>query len=262
MQKNAASMFKTAIIDSGIVFRFALGAGAEGFFLLSLRLKAVRPLAERWVAALDSSDSKAGRKAIYAQYKENRRGRLTESQQQCIREAMQKFKWFCQLQNITMYEAPGWEADDVVATWVAKPENRPALIVSLDKDLYQLLRPDVVILRELETSGLYRKEDLYEEFGVTPQEWATVLAFAGDPGDNVPGVRGIGIKKGIALVKKFGADVDYDDPRFALSKQLVTLRSDLDLQEVQEEPPEDFARILYKLQAIQEATLLPERVVL
>jgi 5'-3' exonuclease len=75
--------------------------------------------------------------------------------------------------------------------------------------MYQLLQPGVRILRN--TAGAtvpYSHEDLAAEFGLQPgqtQLWVDVKALAGDPGDNIPGVKGIGQKTALQLVQQLGS---------------------------------------------------------
>jgi len=220
MQKNAELLYETAIIDLGLVYRFVFGSREHGVPLLMRRISHLRPMARKWVAAADAGYTE--RTSMYSEYKKNRAGSLTEEQRVLIQEQMQRFRWYCQLENITLYRSQGWEADDVIATWISNQDNLPALIVGNDKDLFQLLGSQVDMLRDLKGKP-FTVIDFVKEYGVTPEEWLVVQALQGDRSDNIPGVAGIGIKKGTALVKKFGVDLEYDDPLFGVSKELVTL---------------------------------------
>jgi DNA polymerase-1 len=92
-----------------------------------------------------------------------------------------------------LFSQSGYEADDVIAGIVEPRPTKNFIVVSSDKDLYQLLSPRVTIWnphkKERITEGKLR-----EEFGIGPSQWADVKAIAGCVSDEVEGVRGIGEK--------------------------------------------------------------------
>ena len=109
-----------------------------------------------------------------------------------------------------IYHRIGWEADDIIAVVLRDlvvgiamglVEGKP-VIISTDKDLYQLLdhcvifRPLSGSKKELVTYKLFR-----ERYGVTPQQWTHVRALEGDPSDNIPGIKGVGVKNAIRFVQ-------------------------------------------------------------
>ncbi|MCZ6596942.1 MAG: DNA polymerase I [Planctomycetota bacterium] len=112
--------------------------------------------------------------------------------------------------GIPIFEVPGYEADDVIATLTrqARKAGCEVLIVTGDKDfmqlvdehvrLYNVFKPNV----ELVIQGLAEVE---ERFGTPPEQVADVLAVMGDASDNVPGVKGIGQKGAIKLIQEHGS---------------------------------------------------------
>ncbi len=98
--------------------------------------------------------------------------------------------------RIAWVEIEHAEADDVIATLVAAtPSPRPVLIMSRDQDYYQLV--DDSRIRVLNTKNragnrLIDAAAVHRRYGVTPAQWPDFRALAGDPADNIPGVRGIG----------------------------------------------------------------------
>ena len=87
----------------------------------------------------------------------------------------------------------GFEADDIIASLVkfAKEKNYKVRIVSHDKDLYQLIDDDVVLVDTIKKQTI--NADLCKEkYGVTPKQFIDYQAIIGDSADNVPGVKGIG----------------------------------------------------------------------
>ena len=86
------------------------------------------------------------------------------------------------------------EADDVVATIVAKEAGRCTYIMSSDRDFYQLVSASVSILNTQRKPGekIIDPNDIRERFGVWPEQWADYRALTGDASDNIRGVRGVG----------------------------------------------------------------------
>lgn len=153
------------------------------------------------VAAVFDSREPTARHALYPAYKANRLKQPEElsSQIPLVKETIDAL-------GIPRIEIPGVEADDVIGTLaaMAEDEGRGVVIVSSDKDLYQLVSPKVRIrdgIRE-RTVG---EEEVREAFGVGPDRVADLLALAGDPSDNVPGVPGIGEKTAAELIREFGS---------------------------------------------------------
>jgi len=115
--------------------------------------------------------------------------------------------------NIPSIEMEGFEADDIIATYasMAKQAGGKVTIVSVDKDLMQLIEPDGSI-RMLDTVPRAGQpslrwigvEQVFEKFGVTPDKVIEVQALCGDSVDNVPGVPGIGYKTAAELINTFG----------------------------------------------------------
>lgn len=92
-----------------------------------------------------------------------------------------------------IFYADGYEADDVIASVVAHtiPKGDTAIIVSSDKDLYQLLRPGVLIWNPASASPVTH-ESFTKEYGVPPEKWPMVKAIAGCGTDDVIGAKGVG----------------------------------------------------------------------
>ncbi|HKH77002.1 MAG TPA: DNA polymerase I [Rubrobacteraceae bacterium] len=110
--------------------------------------------------------------------------------------------------NIHAMRAEGFEADDVLATLSKRaPEGVELGIVTGDQDAMQLVDGNVKVLRT--TRGVselksYGREQVVEEYGVTPEQIPDYKALVGDSSDNIPGVRGIGPKGAASLLQQFG----------------------------------------------------------
>ena len=100
------------------------------------------------------------------------------------------------------------EGDDLVAYLTCGPlRDHDKIIVSSDKDLYQLLN-DNTKLYSLHKKTFVTYENVMEEFRVQAKHFAIAKALCGDPGDNVPGVKGIGFKTVSKLFPMLGLNDD------------------------------------------------------
>ncbi len=107
--------------------------------------------------------------------------------------------------DLPCIEQAGFEADDLIATYVRQACERgaTATIVSSDKDLMQLVTDCVTMYDTMKDRRLGVAE-VIEKFGVPPEKVVEVQALAGDSVDNVPGVPGIGVKTAAQLITEYG----------------------------------------------------------
>ncbi len=110
--------------------------------------------------------------------------------------------------NVAQVEMEGYEADDLIATYacLAHEKGAKVTIVSSDKDLMQLVG-DGITLYDAMRNRVIGPDEVREKFGVGPERVIDVQALAGDASDNVPGIRGIGVKTAAQLIAEFG-DLD------------------------------------------------------
>ncbi len=100
-------------------------------------------------------------------------------------------------------ETTGAEADDVIAELVrGVGASRSSVIVSVDRDFYQLLSDQVAIANTMRksTDQIVDGDEIRTRFGVEPWQWCDYMALVGDTSDNIPGVRGIGPKRAAAAL--------------------------------------------------------------
>ena len=114
------------------------------------------------------------------------------------------------------FEAPNYEADDVIATLTQDLLKRGARVqvVSGDKDLTQLVRADGRVgFYDLARERHFDAEAVEKKFGVWPEQIPDYLGLVGDAVDCLPGVPGVGPKSAAALLQTFGSiDAIPDDP--------------------------------------------------
>lgn len=145
------------------------------------------------------------RDAVFAAYKEGRRPTPDAFKRQLpiimkITEAL----------GFPVFVKEGSEADDLIASTArnASGEGMDVVILSADKDLFQLLGDGVTMLRPLggvKQTKRYDVASFTEEYGFPPERMADYLALCGDAVDNIPGVPGIGDKTARLLLKEFGS---------------------------------------------------------
>ncbi len=223
-------------------------------------------------AVIFDASSRSFRNDIYPEYKATRPPPPEDLRPQfsLVRSATEAF-------GFPAIELEGFEADDIIATYTRAAQNLDmrVVIVASDKDLMQLLGPDVTMLDTMKNRKIGTAE-VVEKFGVDPSRVIDVQALAGDSTDNIPGVPGIGVKTAALLINEAGdldrllaqadkikqpkrraALIDFAD-QARLSRELVTL-----CQEVEGLPklealvykPYDPARLIAFLRAMEFSTL-------
>ncbi|HEY7195128.1 MAG TPA: DNA polymerase I [Gemmatimonadales bacterium] len=195
------------------------------------------------------------RQEQYPEYKATRE-KLGEELQQDFDRSLERVCQILDAFHIPVIALNGYEADDVVATLAqrASGSGLQAVIVSGDKDFYQLIGEGVALLNP-GRGGQAAVEEQWvdqsnasERLGVPPQRVVDYLALVGDSSDNIPGVKGIGDKTAVQLLETYGdldailanaAQISGKRPREALlaqadnarlSRQLVTLRRDVPIE--------------------------------
>jgi len=141
----------------------------------------------------------------FKEYKAHRKKMPDEliSQIPLIREIIDNY-------NIATCSKEGYEADDVIGTLAKEAEKRncDTIIVTGDKDAFQLISPHTKIMTTIKgvtEVKIYDEESIRKKYGVDPKKIVDILALKGDSSDNIPGVPGIGEKTAVALIKEFGS---------------------------------------------------------
>jgi len=139
------------------------------------------------------------RHRIYEEYKAQR----PETPRELV-EQMPYIKKMISAFNISIFEAPGYEADDLLGTIAkrAASEGIDVFIVTGDKDMLQLVNNRVKIYDPMKDKVL-DEEFVKEKFGVGPERITEFMALAGDAVDNIPGIKGVGEKTAKELLSEF-----------------------------------------------------------
>jgi DNA polymerase-1 len=219
-------------------------------FLMRLREK-YRPDYVAWVNDAGTSF----REERYPEYKSTRE-KLDNELQADFDRAVERIRAMLEAFRIPLIAVPGYEADDVIGTLATRGAERgfQAVIVSGDKDFYQLIGPGIALLNPgrggpaaVEESWV-DETNAFERLGVPPGQVVDYLSLVGDASDNIPGVKGIGEKGAQKLLAEYGnldtlleraAEVAAKRPREALlaqgdnarlSRELVTIKRDVPIE--------------------------------
>jgi DNA polymerase-1 len=152
------------------------------------------------------------RKDTYPEYKATRE-KLDDELQETFDRSVERIQQLLDAFQIPLVTVDGYEADDVIGTLAtnAGDTGLHTVIVSGDKDFYQLIGPHVSLLNPGRGGPAAVQEEFVTEstaanrLGVPPDRVIDYLAMVGDSSDNVPGVKGIGDKTARQLIDDFGA---------------------------------------------------------
>ncbi|MBE0502108.1 MAG: ribonuclease HI [Desulfuromonadales bacterium] len=149
----------------------------------------------------DRPRAESFRKELYSDYKANRDDIPDDLARQ-----IPYIKQIVQALNIPALEAPGFEADDLIATLARRfaATELEVTVVTGDKDLMQIVDERITLLDTMKGKRC-GPQQVVERFGVMPALVPDVLGLAGDSSDNIPGVPGIGEKTAAELVSRFGS---------------------------------------------------------
>ena len=169
----------------------------------SMVLKLLGSEEEVGIGVVWDSGKPAFRMEIFPEYKAQRTSMPEE-----LRAQLDHLDEILEAMNIPAIRAEGFEADDVLATLSKRlPEDVELMIVTGDQDAMQLVDGSVKVLRTtrgVSETKAYGRDEVIEEYGVTPEQIPDYKALVGDSSDNIPGVRGIGPKGAASLLAKFG----------------------------------------------------------
>jgi DNA polymerase-1 len=108
--------------------------------------------------------------------------------------------------NIPIIEKTGYEADDLMGTYarIAQAQGFKVVMVTGDKDFIQLITDDCTLWDPMKDT-ITDRSDIKTEMGIDPDQFIDVLGLAGDSSDNIPGVKGVGVKTAAKLIAEYGS---------------------------------------------------------
>ncbi len=266
---------KILIVDANSLFHRAYHAlpslktekgeatGAVYGFLLAF-IKQINDIKPKYVAICLDFPAPTFRHKEFKNYKAGRPPTDDE-----LKNQFPKLKNSLKAFEVPFFEKKGYEADDLAGTIskkaLEKKKNLEAVIISGDRDLLQLVDKNVkvgLLKTGVKNFTLYDKQKIKDKFGVLPERINDLKALKGDSSDNIPGAKGIGKVTASKLLNKF-KDIEelYDKlekeevkeltkrtqsllkknkDKVFLSKKLVTIKKDIDLNFNLEEAKLDY----------------------
>ena len=195
------------------------------------------------IVAIFDAKGKTFRHDLYADYKANRPSMPDE-----LRSQIDFVHRGVKALGLPLVAVPGVEADDVIGTYAkqAAEKGQTVLVATGDKDLAQIVNERINLIDTMKKTVM-DEAGVVEKFGVEPKQIIDYLALIGDTSDNVPGVPKVGPKTAVkwltqyqsldgvvenaeSIGGKVGENLREFIPQLPLSKDLVTIRSELDLE--------------------------------
>ncbi|AKH62976.1 MULTISPECIES: DNA polymerase I [Photorhabdus] len=152
------------------------------------------------VAVVFDAKGKTFRDELFAEYKSHRPPMPDD-----LRAQVEPLHQMVEAMGLPLLVVQGVEADDVIGTLAlqAEKEGRAVLISTGDKDMAQLVTPNITLINTMNNTIL-GPEDVVEKYGVSPNLIIDFLALMGDSSDNIPGVPGVGEKTALGLLQGIG----------------------------------------------------------
>ena len=195
------------------------------------------------------------RHEMYKEYKGTRKPMPKE-----LHEQVPVLQEVLKAMNITVVTKPGFEADDIIGTLASEAEKcgHVVTIVSGDRDLLQLVTDKVMLRIPKTKSGKtivedYTPEKVMEVYQLKPKQIIDLKGLMGDSSDNIPGLPGVGEKTATTLLLQYETvenviahandikpkkahEALLNSPELAtMSKELATIKTDVDIEYIPEE---------------------------
>lgn len=196
------NFYRSYIVDPSLSSNGAPIGGVKGFFKILQKLcREMKP--DQIIICWDGAGGSQKRRSISKSYKEGRKPIRLNRTDRILTEGQETENKIWQQHRLIEYlnETPviqmmleGVEADDLISLAVQDSKYRGwnKIIVSSDKDFYQLCDDETVVHRPIQKQ-IKNKPRIVEEFGIHPRNFALARAIAGDKSDNLPGVGGVGL---------------------------------------------------------------------
>ena len=201
-----------------------------------------------YVIATFDLPKKTFRHKMYLDYKANRKKAPDDLYAQIP--LVRQFLKSC---DIPIYQAEGFEADDVIGTisnLLNSDKEVEKYIVTGDRDTLQLINDNTKIFtlgRGINDSVIFDEEKVIEKYKINPNQVVDYKALRGDPSDNIPGVAGVGDKTATDLILEFGTlenlyenldkvkskaikkKLEIDEDKAFLSQKLAEIKQDVEI---------------------------------
>ncbi len=224
--------------------------------VLNMLRKLIKDYTPTHIAVVFDSKTKNFRHHLYPAYKANRTVMPDDLQQQ-----IQPLFTAIRALGLPLIVVEGVEADDIIATLAkhAQQQEMPVVISTGDKDLAQLVNPQVTLINTM-SQQILDEAGVQTKFGIKPEQMIDYLALVGDNVDNIPGVPGVGpktaanwlgqyhsldnlLKNADNITGKVGENLRNHIQQVLLGRELTTVKTDIPLpvklEELIPSPPDN-----------------------
>lgn len=174
-------------------------AGISGFLFAGSLLHIRQTLPSSHFAVILDSKCELERKKRFPEYKRHRGAYPAELTAQIV-----LAEELCEVVGMPWRRSEGYEADDLIATYAREVKDCRVQIVSVDKDLLQLVDDSTTVHNPKRLEASVDRHVVMDKWGVWPEQMGDLLALMGDAADGIPGVPGIGRKRAAALLRRHG----------------------------------------------------------
>lgn len=193
------------------------------FGFVNMLIKMINEIKPTHIAVAFDVSKHTFRTDKYPAYKGTRKPMPDE-----LKSQIEPVKTMLKLMKIKVVEKNNFEADDIIGTLSRKFENTTSIIVTGDRDSYQLISEDTTVYLNKKGISDVKVMDLIalnEEYGITPESFLHLKALQGDASDDIPGVIGIGPKTALELIQKYktveGVYEHIDELKPGVQKKLI-----------------------------------------
>jgi DNA polymerase-1 len=205
------------------------------------------------IVTFDVASGDCWRRQLYPNYKATRKETPED-----LRPQMQLVRDLLTAARIPWYEKASFEGDDVMGT-ISRIANKLGYVVEImsnDKDIYQLVNEDTVVITQKSSRSdreVVRKEEVFEAFNCSPRQIPDMKSLMGDNSDNIKGVCGLHYSTATQLISKYGSvercfsNIDEIDERsknlllknkerILINKKIATIQKNVDIGRIDFRP--------------------------
>ncbi|HIW07018.1 MAG TPA: DNA polymerase I [Candidatus Ignatzschineria merdigallinarum] len=169
--------------------------------MINMFEKLMREFNPDYLGVIFDASGKSFRSDIYEEYKAHRPPMPDE-----LRDQIEPLFEIIDLLGYPRISIPGIEADDVIATLAleAREKGIRTIIASSDKDLAQLVEDGLITMYDGMKNEMLGRAEVFEKYGVYPEQVRDYLSLMGDSADNIPGIQGVGPKTAAKWIHEYG----------------------------------------------------------
>jgi DNA polymerase I len=201
--------------------------GVIGF--IGMTVKIIRRIGPTHVLVVFDPEETPSRTESYPEYKSNRKDYSLVPERENPFTQLAGIKKALETVRIKYCEQPGFEADDLIASYASPPDYQ-AVIVSSDTDFFQLVNETTGVYHyHGKNSTWYNAAELTKKYGFPPSRYLEYKALVGDKSDTIQGVRGIGPKTALKVMKNERALTPEEQAIFERNLELIRLNTSVAL---------------------------------